>query len=540
MRRPGRSAAAGRPGQPPARQLLPGGRLGRARRRADPGQRARRGRRRDGEPAAVRWADVGRDRAGRADRDLRGVGTGHREGRVPGHQLAGRPGRRISATSCGPPAHERRDPVAGPGLPLEAAFSASKLRWLLGEVPGAHRRAAAGELLFGDVNCWLTWHLTGGAAHITEPSMAARTMLFDLAGRAWSAELLDLFGVPAAMLPPIAPDRRAAGRHRPGGLRRAGRDRRQHRRPARSPCSASAAGSAGQAKLTLGTGAFLWCHAGGTVPPAAVPGAAGGVVASVGWRLPGDAAYALEGFVPNSGGVLSWLRQLGVLPSRGQWPVYHAPMRCAGPRRRAVACVPALFGLGTPHWGTRPARDITGLTAASTGSRHRRGRAARRRSPGRGCHRGRPGRAARADGAGPGGRRAGRQRLARSRPSPTWPGSRLDRPAVTEVTALGAGALAGLGNGRVGPGGAGRRCRGGRPLAAACCRPIEPRLVRPPGAAGHGPRCAGRLSGGCGRAGAAGRPQRRAGPLAGGRRRGRRASTGHRERQPDGPRRPGR
>ncbi|HEY1619996.1 MAG TPA: FGGY family carbohydrate kinase, partial [Streptosporangiaceae bacterium] len=87
--------------------------------------------------------------------------------------------------------HERRVRELT-GLPLESAFSAPKLAWLLAEVPGARVRAAAGELAFGDVNCWLTWQLSGGAAHVTEPSMAARTMLFDLRAGDWSAELLDL------------------------------------------------------------------------------------------------------------------------------------------------------------------------------------------------------------------------------------------------------------------------------------------------------------------------------------------------------------
>src|SRR5579871_4615952 len=91
------------------------------------------------------------------------------------------------------------------GLPLEPAFSAPKLRWLLDEVPGARRAAADGRLLFGDVGCWLTWRLSGGAVHVTEPSMASRTMLFDLAAGAWDAGLLDLFGVPAAMLPAVMP-----------------------------------------------------------------------------------------------------------------------------------------------------------------------------------------------------------------------------------------------------------------------------------------------------------------------------------------------
>ena len=91
------------------------------------------------------------------------------------------------------------------GLPLEAAFSASKLRWLLAEIPGARAAAARGQLLFGDVNCWLIWQLSGGAVHVTDPSMAARTMLFNLASGDWDPVLLELFAVPARMLLAIAP-----------------------------------------------------------------------------------------------------------------------------------------------------------------------------------------------------------------------------------------------------------------------------------------------------------------------------------------------
>src|SRR6266571_2863239 len=91
------------------------------------------------------------------------------------------------------------------GLPLEAAFSAPKIGWVLDEVPGARAAAEAGRLLFGDVNCWLTWNLSGGASHVTEPSMAARTMLLDASALGWATELLGLFGIPAPMLPAVAP-----------------------------------------------------------------------------------------------------------------------------------------------------------------------------------------------------------------------------------------------------------------------------------------------------------------------------------------------
>jgi glycerol kinase len=333
--------------------------------------------------------------------------------------------------------HERRVRELT-GLPLESAFSAPKLAWLLAEVPGARVRAAAGELAFGDVNCWLTWQLSGGAAHVTEPSMAARTMLFDLRAGDWSAELLDLFGVPAAILPRIAP---TAGRLAVTDPSVCG---------GRAVIGASAGDQqaalfgqhcwqAGQAKLTLGTGAFLWCHAGGTVPGAA----AEGVVASVGWQLPGDAAYALEGFVPNSGGVLSWLRQLGVLPA-GEWPVIRpGALRRPGAR---PSCVPALFGLGTPHWGDAARADITGLTAASTGADIAEAallgvvhqvvdaiEAVQAALPV-------PVELVRVDG-GLAGSDSALQAIA------DLAGITLDRPAVTEVTALGAGALAGLGVG---------------------------------------------------------------------------------------------
>ena len=152
------------------------------------------------------------------------------------------------------------------GLPLEAAFTAPKLRWLLDEVPGARAAAAGGRLLFGDVGCWLIWRLTGGAVHVTDPSMASRTMLFCLASGAWDASMLGLFGIPAAMLPAVVPTAGAiavtdaavcGGRVTIGA--------------SAGDQQASLFGHgcvrAGQAKLTLGTGAFLWCNA-GVSPPA--------------------------------------------------------------------------------------------------------------------------------------------------------------------------------------------------------------------------------------------------------------------------------
>jgi glycerol kinase len=250
------------------------------------------------------------------------------------------------------------------GLPLQPAFSAPKLRWLLTELAGGQRRAEAGELLFGDVNCWLTWTLSGRTAHVTEPSMASRTMLFNLADQAWDPYLLELFGIPELMLPEIRPT--------------AGELARTDRASCGGATIISAAigdqqaalfgqrcWDAGQAKLTLGTGAFLWCQA-GPRPPAGRPT---GVLASCAWQLADRADYALEGFVPNAGSITPWLRGLGVLAD-GAWPVIGegALRATAAAGTGGLWCVPALYGLGTPAWSAVASADITGLSASSTGA----------------------------------------------------------------------------------------------------------------------------------------------------------------------------
>jgi glycerol kinase len=245
------------------------------------------------------------------------------------------------------------------GLPLEAAFTAPKLRWLLDEVPGAKEAAANGRLLFGDVCCWLIWRLTGGAAHVTDPSMTSRTMLFDLADGTWDRAMLDLFGIPEQMLPAItstAGPFAATDSAICGGTATIG--------ASLGDQQASLFGhgcvQAGQAKLTMGTGAFLWCNA-GTSPPTSIPQ---GVVGTVAWRLGDQTSYALEGFVPNAGAVTSWLRQLGVLGA-DDWP---AIRQGALADDSAPWCVPALFGLGTPSWHPVAVAEFGGLTADSAGA----------------------------------------------------------------------------------------------------------------------------------------------------------------------------
>ena len=323
------------------------------------------------------------------------------------------------------------------GLPLQPAFSASKLRWLLDELPGVRQAATSGALAFGDVNCWLVWQLSGGAVHVTEPSMAARTMLFDLGAGAWDPAMLDLFGIPAQMLPEVVP---SAGQLASTDAGACG---------GRARISASVGDQQaalfgqrcwqpGMAKLTLGTGAFLWCHAGGS-PPAVPPA---GVVSTCAWQLGSDRAYALEGFVPNAGGVTTWLRRLGVLDPRA-WPQIRAG---ALTKTDGPWCVPALFGLGTPAWTPLAHAEIGGLTANSTGQDVAEAaligvvhqvvdaiEAVRHGLAG-------PLGLVRVDG-GLASNDSVLQAIA------DLSGLALERPAATEITALGAGALAGLGAG---------------------------------------------------------------------------------------------
>jgi glycerol kinase len=337
------------------------------------------------------------------------------------------------------------------GLPLEPAFSATKLRWLLDELPEVGRAAARGDLFFGDVGCWLTWLLSAGAAYVTDPSMASRTMLLNLADGAWDDSMLELFGIPARMLPAVAPT----------ASRLAVTDS--------AVCGGSATIGAivgdqqaalfgqrcwreGMAKLTLGTGAFLWCNA-GNAPPTAVPA---GVVSTCAWRAGETTAYALEGFVPNAGAVTDWLRQLGVLGA-GQWPLIRpgALARSADAAGHASAagqagdgpwCVPALFGLGTPNWTPLATAEIGGLTADSTGTDIAEAAligvaqqiADAIEAVGAGLAT--PLDVLRIDG-GLGRNDSLLQSIA------DLSGLRLERTAETEVTALGAGMLAGLGTG---------------------------------------------------------------------------------------------
>lgn len=251
----------------------------------------------------------------------------------------------------------QHDFTARTGLPIAPTWSAPKIRWILDE-PGSRAAALAREdrLALGDVASWVAFRLSAGEAHVTEPSFASRTGLMNLASRRWDPALLELFDVPAAALPEIRPSDglncRVAVPNAPAGTpivsalgdQQAALYGHGGRRP-------------GQTKITMGTGAFLWANAGPTPPEST-----SGLVATCAWA-PRDRplAYALEGFLPNAGAVITWLRTLRLLdddvwPDLGPEPVQSQRLRS----------LPAIAGLGTPYWAPHASAVIEGMDAGTT------------------------------------------------------------------------------------------------------------------------------------------------------------------------------
>jgi glycerol kinase len=242
------------------------------------------------------------------------------------------------------------------GLVIDPYFSATKIAWLLEHVPGARDRAAAGDLAFGTVDSWLIWKLTGGAMHVTDVSNASRTMLYDIARGEWDDELLDLLGVPRAMLPEVRPSSGAFGDIRSGllgaSVRIAGVAGDQQAALFGQACDAP-----GMAKNTYGTGCFMLLHC-GQERTASKHGLVTTRAAQV------DAPeFALEGSVFVAGAVVQWLRDgLRMIASSTDVEALAERVPDAG----GVYFVPAFVGLGAPHWDPHARGAIVGLTRGTT------------------------------------------------------------------------------------------------------------------------------------------------------------------------------
>lgn len=241
------------------------------------------------------------------------------------------------------------------GLLPDPYFSASKIRWLLDNVEGARERADRGELVFGTVDTWLIWVLTGGKVHATDVTNASRTMLFNIHEGQWDEELLDLFGVPASMMPEVRPSSGIFGETSylgiPAGIPIAGVAGDQQAALFGQCCF-----EAGEAKNTYGTGCFLLLHTG---TEACV--SKNNLVTTIVASAPGTGRleYALEGSVFMAGATIQWLRdELGLLQRASD----SEAMAQREPDTGGVYLVPAFTGLGAPHWRPDARGTIVGMT----------------------------------------------------------------------------------------------------------------------------------------------------------------------------------
>jgi glycerol kinase len=241
------------------------------------------------------------------------------------------------------------------GLLIDAYFSASKVRWLLDHVPGARRRAEAGELAFGTIDSWLI-HQLNGDLHVTDASNASRTMLFNIHSGVWDDELLRLFDVPAAILPKVVVSSASLGDATVAGLRGV---------PIAGIAGDQQAALFGQmcvqpglTKNTYGTGCFMLQHT-GTRPVAS----RNRLLTTVAWKRGAQMEYALEGSVFIGGAVVQWLRDgLEFFRSAAEIEALAASVPDSG----GVFLVPAFAGLGAPHWDSFARGAMMGLTRGTT------------------------------------------------------------------------------------------------------------------------------------------------------------------------------
>ena len=245
------------------------------------------------------------------------------------------------------------------GLVVDAYFSGTKLEWLLRNVPGARAKAKAGRLAFGTVDSWLIWNLTAGRVHVTDPSNASRTMLYNLRTGDWDDELLALFGVPRAVLPTVSSSSEVYGETTllGGGsgvaVPIAGIAGDQQAALFGQACT-----QPGMVKNTYGTGCFMLMNT-GTKPIASK----NNLLTTVAWRIGNRTDYALEGSIFIAGAVVQWLRDgLGLIKSSSE--VEALASQVTDPD--GVYLVPAFAGLGAPHWDQYARGLVAGVTRGTT------------------------------------------------------------------------------------------------------------------------------------------------------------------------------
>jgi glycerol kinase len=267
---------------------------------------------------------------------------------------------RRTASLCERLRVEGHEPLvrARTGLVLDPYFSATKIAWLLEHVPGLRERARDGRAVFGTIDSWLLFKLTG--EHLTDASNASRTMLYDISAGRWDPELLDLFDIPIRALPEVCPSAGVFAQTLPAALH-------GHAVPLAGVAGDQQAALFGQAcvdpglgKNTYGTGSFALLNTGFTPPE---PEPAPGLLSTVAWQIGASTTYALEASIFATGAAVQWLRDgLHVIDTAADTESLAASLAS----NDGVYFVPALTGLGSPHWDPHARGTIVGLTRGST------------------------------------------------------------------------------------------------------------------------------------------------------------------------------
>jgi glycerol kinase len=301
--------------------------------------------------------------AGASARDIAGIGIANqRETTIVWDRASGRPIHnaivwqdRRTADACAAlrQAGHEGTAAARTGLVLDPYFSATKIAWLLDNIDGARAAATAGGLAFGTVDSFLLWRLTGGAVHATDATNAARTLLLDIRSGAWDADLSELFGVPAALLPQVRDCAADFGTTAPGlfggPIRILGIAGDQQAATVGQGCF-----TPGMMKATYGTGCFALLNTGDT------PTASGHrLLTTIAYQLNGKRTYALEGAIFIAGAAVQWLRD--AIKAIGAAPEVNALAAAADPAAE-VYLVPAFVGLGAPWWDAQARGAVFGLT----------------------------------------------------------------------------------------------------------------------------------------------------------------------------------
>lgn len=315
----------------------------------------------------LRVAQAALRQAGATARDIAAIGiTNQRETTLIWERASGRPIHRAivwqdrrTAPLCDELRAEgfHQTIAAKTGLVTDPYFSGTKVAWLLKNVPQAREMAERGELAFGTIDSWLVWQLTGGSTHITDISNASRTMLFDIHRGEWSEEILSRLNIPRALLPTVVPSSQVYGEtsaaHFGTAIPIAGMAGDQQAATFGQICT-----EAGMAKNTYGTGCFLLMQTGGQAVPSAH-----NLLTTIAWQI-GEAApqFALEGSVFVAGAAVQWLRdELGFVESSPASEAIATSIADSG----GVYLVPAFTGLGAPYWDAYARGAIVGLTRGS-------------------------------------------------------------------------------------------------------------------------------------------------------------------------------